>query len=144
MRIGAAMLQSTMQGLDSVTLPFHTFGVDRLSVVHSYMIASNGIIINLPNVLPFYLTVCTFENNRRGSNRRAARPPPMPNNAPNDLGEIAYPNTGATSDMCGWKQVKQLDRFDWLRNRGTTRSQNTGPNGDKTTGRGKTIIYYEV
>jgi len=64
----------------------------------------------------------------------------MPDNAPEDLGAITYPNSIENSDMCGWEQLTEgQDMFDWTRNSGRTPSQNTGPNGDKTTGQGKNM-----
>ena len=81
--------------------------------------------------------MCTFESNQRSSNRRAPRPPPIPE----DLGEVTYP-PNVNSNMCGWQQSTEgQDMFDWIRHSGTTSSQNTGPRGDKTTGQGKQTFF---
>ena len=41
---------------------------------------------------------------------------------------------------CAWKQDRENDDFDWIRNRGQTPSADTGPPGDHTTGAGKWCI----
>lgn len=42
-------------------------------------------------------------------------------------------------DVCGYRQLTS-DDFDWTRQNGTTPSKNTGPNGDHTSGIGKSLL----
>ena len=85
----------------------------------------------VPNYSNWFVTVCTFENT-------PSRIPTSPavSNSPDDLGAYVLPETIRNDRMCGWKQLTG-DDFDWTRQRGSTPSSQTGPDGDKTNGRGR-------
>ena len=83
----------------------------------------------------FNLTVCTFENKPRSANKHTAEESVL-NNPSRDLGAYVYPETISNDILCGWFQFRTYDNFDWTRRSGSTPSLLTGPQGDKTTGKG--------
>ena len=80
--------------------------------------------------------MCTFEPVAASSSKRSVQ---IPGRSRNDLGAYTYPLRFTNNRLCGWRQFRAFDQFDWTLQQGKTPSQNTGPSGDKTTGNGKYI-----